>query len=182
MRQPTPTERRLLIVLVSAVFIALNLAGIKLLLNATNRQKIDLATARTQIKEAQVWLEEAEDLGPASRSLPSAPAMEEKSAGSELIRSVRAAADSAGLSILEESLPGPPEDVTEPVAILRLKLSGPFSGAVRFLYEIQPAGGWRAIESLIVKAEASPQNVLAEMEIRQYYSESGPKPADAANP
>ncbi len=170
MRQLTPTERRLLTILLTAVFIALNLGGLKLILNARDSQKNALVAAQAKIVESQEWIELASELGPLSQSLPPAPEMSENSAGSDLLQSVRAAAASHGLTMLEESLPGPPEGLSEKAAVLRLKLSGPFQGAVRFLFDVQQQGAWRSIEQFNARAEASPQNILAEMEIRQYYS------------
>ncbi|MEX1118273.1 MAG: hypothetical protein WEB60_05705 [Terrimicrobiaceae bacterium] len=170
MRQLTPTERRLLTILLGAVFIALNLGGLKLILNARANHKNALAAAEAKILDSQVWIELADELGPMSRSLPPAPEMAENTAGSDLLQAVRAAAAAHGLTVLEESLPGPPEGLVEKAAVLRLKLSGPFQGAVRFLFDVQQQGSWRSIEQLNARAEASPQNILAEMEIRQYYS------------
>lgn len=175
MRQLTPTERRLLGILLTAVFIALNLGGLKLILNARANQKNALAAAKAQIVESQVWIDLADELGPMSRSLPPAPEMAENNAGSDLLQTVRASATAHGLTVLEESLPGPPEGLSENAAVLRLKLSGPFQGAVRFLFDVQQQGSWRSIEQFNARAEASPQNILAEMEIRQYYTLPSPK-------
>jgi hypothetical protein len=177
MRSLTPTESRLLTFLVAAVFLALNIAGAKVLMTTLQNQKSATEAATLAIEESRLWIEEAAELSPLSRNLPPAPAMDEKTSGSNLIQSVRSAAESAGLTIIEESLPGQPEGSTDPVAVLRAKMNGPFSGMVRFLYDIQQPGQWRSMEMLTLKAEASPQNVLAEMEIRQYYSLSGPAAA-----
>lgn len=181
MRQLTPTERRLLGILLTAVFIALNLGGLKLILDARATHKNALAAAEARILDSQVWIELAEEMGPLSRSLPNAPEMAENTAGSDLLQAVRAAATAHGLTMLEESLPGPPEGLSEKAAVLRVKLSGPFQGAVRFLFDVQQQGSWRSIEQFNARAEASPQNILAEMEIRQYYSLPSPKEPPPVN-
>lgn len=180
MRQLTPTEQRLLGILLTAVFIALNLGGLRLLLNARDNHKNALAAAETQILESKEWIDLAAELGPVSQSLPPAPEMSENSAGADLLQSVRSAATSHGLTVLEESLPGAPEGLSEKAAVLRVKLSGPFQGAVRFLFDVQQQGSWRSIEQFNARAEASPQNILAEMEIRQYYSLPSSKEPPAA--
>ncbi len=174
MRSLTQTESRLLTFLIAAVFLALNIAGAKILMTTLQNQKLATEAAKLAIDDSKFWIEEAAELSPVSRDLPPAPAMDEKTSGSNLIQSVRSAAESAGLTIIEESLPGPPEGSTDPVAVLRAKMNGPFSGMVKFLYDVQQPGQWRSMEMLTLKAEASPQNVLAEMEIRQYYSLSDP--------
>jgi hypothetical protein len=161
----------LLVFLLAAVFVALNLVGLRAWRQASDAQKAAIAAAQAQAEEQKAWLLAVEEIGGEFRSLPTPPALGEKGASSSLIDLVRSAAQANGLTILEESLPPAPEGLPEQAAGARVKLSGPFKGIVRMLFELQQPGQWRSVERLILKAEATPQNVLAELELRQYFTE-----------
>lgn len=182
MRQPTPSERKLLWALIAAVFVALNLGAARLWTTFMAAQDRALATAKSSIEEGRGWILAAEGLGDSLRNLPRPPLLAERDASSTLLREVRSAAASGGLTIMEESLPPPPVGLPEDAVAVRIKLGGPFSGLVRFLFSIQQPDAWRAIETMTVKADATPQNVLAELEIRQYYDQSDSTPAPGAVP
>ncbi|GAB4179122.1 MAG: hypothetical protein Fur0032_19740 [Terrimicrobiaceae bacterium] len=174
MRQPTPSERKLLWALIAAVFVALNLGAMRLWTTFMDAQNRALNAAKATLEEGRGWILAAEGLGDTIRSLPQPPQFAERDASSTLLREVRSAASSGGLTIMEESLPPPPVGLPEDAVAVRVKLGGPFSGLVRFLFAIQQPDAWRAIENMTVKADATPQNVLAELEIRQYYDQSAP--------
>jgi hypothetical protein len=177
MRAPTPTEQRLLAVFLAAAFLALNAGGCRLWRQVVADQNRAIAMARNRIAEGEGWLAAAEAIGGAGRPLPPLPKFAGKDASSALIAMLRRAAAGAGLTIIEESLPEPPDGLPEKAVVVRLRFSGPFEGCVRFLYEVQQPDAWRSIEQAVIKADSTPQNVLAELEIRQYFD---PTPGGAA--
>lgn len=177
MRTLNPNERRLLALLLAALFLALNLAGLRAWTQASAAQRRALAEAQKQQEECKSWLAAAEAIPETFRQPPSLPVLTEREATSTLLELVRSAAQRNGLSLMEESLPPAPPGLPERAACVRLKLTGPFAGLVRMLFELQKPGAWRAVEELIVRAEATPQNVLAEMEVRQYFKENPSTPA-----
>jgi|GEM_PF-329394 len=180
MRPPTATERKLLIFLLGAVFVAINLAGLRFWMSLSKRHEARQSATSARLLEGQSWILAAESIGGDVMLRP--PASEEKTASSSLLALARSKAAEFGLTVVEEALPPMPPDLPEPAAVLRLKVNGPFSGLVRFLYAIQEPGAWRSVEQIIVKADPKPQNVLAEMEVRQYYStgsdDGAPAPGD----
>ena len=54
-------------------------------------------------------------------------------------------------------------------ALLQTKLSGPFAGVARFLFELQSPIAWRAVSKMTIRSDSEPPNVVMDMEIRQYY-------------
>lgn len=169
MRAPTPTERRLLLLLLAALFLAVNIVALRAWRDASAAQRAALARAEAETRENQAWLLAAEAIPQNLRQPGTPPPLLEKDASSQLLALVRSTAQQFGLTILEESLPPAPEGLPERASCARIKLSGPFSGMVKMLFELQKPGQWRAVENLILKADTTPQNVLAEMEVRQYY-------------
>ena len=80
----------------------------------------------------------------------------------------------------------PPQDVPQGSSVgVGVKLSGPFAGVVRFLYAIQTPTAWRSIDKLTLRSDTEPPNVIADLEIRQYFhpgSSSEPKAAEDSKP
>jgi hypothetical protein len=181
MRAPTPSEKRLLILFLSAAFLALNAGGFRLWQNAVRAQTRAIAAAKASVMDARAWITAAEAIGESARNLPPLPAMEPNEAPSELLQAARNAAGSAGLTITGESLAGEPEDIAERAAILRIKLSGPWNGLVNFLFDLQKPDAWCSVEQAVIKADTTPQNVLAELELRQYFEPLEPGRLPAAS-
>lgn len=180
MRTLTPTERRLLGVFLLAAFLALNAGGVRLWRQVVAGQNRAIAAGEQRLAEGASWVAASEAIGEVGRQLPPLPRFAEKNASSALLGLLRRTAGASGVTILEETLSETPEGLPTGAVAVRLRLSGSFAGCVRFLYEIQQHEAWRSIEQAVIKADATPQNVLAEMEIRQYFDTSpeGSAPAD----
>jgi hypothetical protein len=87
-------------------------------------------------------------------------------------------AEKAGLKITEENLlPAQDSDQGNSAAV-SVKLTGPFEGVVKMLFAMQSPTAWRTLDKLTLKSDAQPPNVIAEMEIRQYFQ----VPAASENP
>jgi len=177
MRHLSHSEKKLLGLLLTAIFLAANLAGVRIWLDLMTKQNQAISQAKAAIEEGKSWILAAETLSDKLTTLPPLPQLNESQASSSLLREVRSSAASHGLNILEESRPPPPPDLPEKAVSLRLKITGEFASFVRFLFDIQHPTAWRSINTITTKADASPQNVLAELEIRQYF-----KQTDAPNP
>ena len=66
-----------------------------------------------------------------------------------------------------------------PTVAVSVKLTGPFEGVVRMLFALQSPTAWRTIEKLALKSDAQPPNVVADLELHQYFlpsTSAGPTP------
>lgn len=175
MRPLAASEKRLFLILCGAVFIALNMVGAHAFLQARNSLQRAILGARTQLAEDQGWIGTGEALRPARNWMETHPMPElaPDEASARLLQSVRGAAEKTGLKITEENLL-PPQQVTGGSTVaVAAKVSGRFDGVVRLLFELQNPEAWRSVEKLTLRSDAEPPNVIADLELRQYFR-SGP--------
>ena len=168
-----PNEKRLLLILCAALFVALNLFGLRALLLSRKRLAGDIAAAKLSLAEDRSWIEVGETLRPAGEWITAHPmphlASDDASAG--LLKDERDAAEDAGLKVTEENLTTPGETPYGQTAGVSVKLSGPFAGVVKFLFAIQTPTAWRVIEKLTLRSDTQPPNVVADLEIQQYFQQ-----------
>ena len=170
------SEKRLLWILLAAIFIALNLAAVNYFNGQRRKQKASLKAAQTQIAEGQVWIDKAAALPEKSRELPPIPQHTEQTAQVCLMDAISAAASNSGLTT-EPNLTNPPRDTTVPAVTARVKFNGEFASLVKFLFELQGETSWRSIEKLDIKADntqkadSGPPNIQGDMDVLQYYTE-----------
>lgn len=172
MRNLAKNELRLLVFFAGAVFLALNLFGLQAWMNYRRASLLEHATLVAGIAEAQANIEAAGYLQPATTWIAAnpPPALSPDAASTELLNTVRTAAAAGGsLKVLEENLLPPAEWMDGSVAVLALKVSGPFSGVTPLLFALQKPGAWRAITRLVVRSDTEPPNVVVEIEVRQYH-------------
>ena len=98
-----------------------------------------------------------------------APVMTGEGASTDLLNAVRAEAEKAGIKVVEETLLQASPGSEGSSALLQTKLSGPFAGVARFLFELQSPTAWRAVSKMTIRSDTEPPNVVMDMEIRQYY-------------
>jgi hypothetical protein len=174
-----PSEKRLLLILCAALFLALNLLGLRFLMLSRKRLDGGIASANAAISEDRSLIEAGKALRPAVDWIKEHPmprlAPDDASAG--LLREERDAAEAAGLKVTEENLSSPGETAYGRTAGVSVKLSGPFPGVVKFLFRIQSPGAWRMVEKLALRSDSQPPNVLADIEIRQYFQTPAPAPS-----
>ena len=171
MRKPAKNELRLLVIFGAAVFLALNLFGVRAWMDRREAIAASIAQTRTSLEEAKSWIIAAESIQAAHEWMKehAAPVNSGDGASTALLNSVRAEAEKAGIKVVEETLmPSAPGSVGNS-ALLQTKLSGPFSGVARFLFELQSPIAWRAVTKMTIRSDSEPPNVVMEMEIRQYY-------------
>jgi MFS family permease len=85
-----------------------------------------------------------------------------------LLGEVRSSAESAGLTIVEETLM--PAEGGQ-AAVLQTKVGGPFAGFATFLFGLQSPGAWKSIDRILIRSDKEPPNVIAEIVVRQHYNE-----------
>jgi hypothetical protein len=177
MRKLASNERRLLVVFFAAVFVAANLFVIRFWIDkrrdtlratAANKAKLaeytSLVSAAEMIESASAWI---------AANPP--PALSADEANTRLLGEVRAFAEKAGLSIVEESLL-PVAAGAGKSAALQTKVAGPFAGFAAFLFGLQRPEAWRSIDRIAIRSDKEPPNVIAEIVVRQHYNDGGDNP------
>lgn len=173
------SEKRLFVVLCAAVFLALNLLCLRSFLNARKEVVRETAAAKVKLLEDKGWVEVGETLRAADTWINAhpMPQLPPDDANAQLLKSERDEADKAGMKITEENLLPTQEGRYGSTAGVSMKLSGPFSGIARLLFALQSPGSWRTVEKLTLRSDAQPPNVIADLEVRQYFT-----PGTAATP
>ena len=175
MRSLEHSEKRLLLILTAAVFLAANMIGLRALVQARAKIRASVASAKVTLAEEKGWVGLADTFVPAERwiSAHPMPELSPNDANAELLRKEREAAEGAGLKVLEETLSPTASASHASAAGVTLKLSGPFAGIVRFLFAMQSPDAWRIVDKMTLRSDAEPPNVVAELEIRQLFRTSG---------
>lgn len=177
MRKLASSERRLLVVFLAAVFVASNLFVIRFWLDKRGESVRAIAANKAKLAEFTSLVSAAESIDSASAWIAAnpPPSISADEASTTLLGEVRASAEKAGLSIIEESLlPG--ESGAEKSAVLQTKVVGPFAGFAAFLFGLQGPAAWRSIDRISIRSDKEPPNVIAEMVVRQHYTEKGGNP------
>ncbi len=176
----TSNEKTLFLILCGAVFLALNLLGVRAFLQARAHLQQSIVAAKTELASDRNWLDLAETLHPAmswiaAHPFPTTPPDE---ASAALLKLEQSEAEKAGLKVMEENLL-PPQDIPKGSSVgVGVKLSGPFEGVVRFLFALQGPTAWRSIDKLTLHSDTEPPNVIADLELRQYFHpEPPPEPS-----
>jgi hypothetical protein len=178
MRSPAPNEKRLLVILAAALFLAANMLGLRAFAQARAKARASVTAAKAALSEEQAWAGLAGTFLPAERWIDSHPMPEltPNDASAELLRQERGAAEGAGLKVLEETL-SPAATTSQGSAVgVAMKVSGPFAGMVRFLFAMQTPTAWRTVDKLTLRSDAEPPNVVAELELRQLFRSAGNAP------
>jgi hypothetical protein len=184
MRQLAPSEKNLFLILCGALFIGLNLLGFRSFLQAHTKVQQDIVTTKTELASDKNWLVVAETLHPAMNwiSAHPMPQLLPDDASARLLKLEQNEAEKAGLKVQEENLL-PSQDIPQGSSVgLGVKLSGPFQGMVRFLFALQTPSAWRSIDKLTLRSDTEPPNVIADLELRQYFRpnaapDASPQPA-----
>lgn len=165
------SEKRLLLILCAAVFLALNLIGLRAFLISRKRIAGEIAAARTALAQDKGWIDLGETLRPAEEWITAhpMPAMAADEASASLLKKEREAAEKAGLKVTEENLLAPADGPHGSTAGVSVKLAGPFAGVVDLLYSMQDPAAWCGVQKLALRSDTQPPNVLADLEILQYF-------------
>lgn len=171
MKRLAPGEKRLLLILCGALFLAVNLLGLRAFLLARAGLWKSIASTRSGIAESKGWIERGEILREAMEWLDSHPLPQSSSdaASAGLLKSEREEAEKSGLKVIEENLLPSLSSTRESSVAVAVKLSGPFASLVKMLFAIQNPSAWRTIDKIAIKSDTQPPNVLVDMEVRQQF-------------
>jgi len=174
MRPLAPSEKTLLLIFCGALFLALNLFGIHAFLQARSSVLLSIAAAKTELASDKSWLDLADTLHPAVAWLNAHPMPQfaTDDASATLLKAERDEAAKAGLKVTEENLLPSQEMPLGSTVAVAAKLSGPFEGIVKMLFALQNPTAWRSVEKLTLRSDAQPPNVIADLELRQYFRSS----------
>ena len=178
MRTLAPSEKRLLLILCGALFLALNMLGMRAFLQTRTKLRKAIVASKAELSEDREWVTLGQTLLPADRWISShpMPLFAPDQASAALLKSEREEADKAGLKIDEENLLPAQGNPYGSSVNVSAKLSGPFQSMVKFLFAIQAPDAWRRVEKLTLRSDAQPPNVLAEIELRQDFRTAPPHP------
>jgi len=179
MKALAPSEKNLLLLLCGALFIAVNLVGLRSFLKTREGLKKAIVTATSEASTDRSWIEIGSSLAPADAFINShpMPRLAPDEASAQLLKTEREEAERAGLKITEENLLPPAETPYGSTVAVSVKLTGPFEDVVKMLFALQTPAAWRTIAKLTLKSDAQPPNVIADLELRQYF-----QPATSPDP
>lgn len=184
MRDLAPGEKRLLLILCGALFLALNLLGLRAFLQSRAGLGKAIASTREEIAQSRGWIRRGEILRGAVEWLDAhpMPRLESDAASAGLLQAEREEAEKAGLKVIEENLlPAEPSPHGSSAAVM-VKLGGPFAGLVKMLFALQTPAAWRSIDKIAVKSDAQPPNILVEIELRQHFQSADSPDATGPSP
>ncbi len=171
MKRLAPGEKRLLLILCGALFLAVNMLGLRVFLQARSGLWKSITATRSGIAESKGWIERGEILRGAMSWLDSNPmprsAPDAASAG--LLKSEREEAEKSGLKVIEENLLPPQSSSQGSSVTVAVKLNGPFAGLVKFLFALQTPSAWRTVDKIEVKSDTQPPNILVDLELCQHF-------------
>ncbi len=171
MRTLAPSEKNLLLILSGALFIALNMMGLHAFLQTRASVQKAIITAKSELASDRSWVEVGSALKPADAwiDIHPMPQMAPDDASAQLLKVERDEAEKSGLKVTEENLLPTQETPYGPTVAVSVKLTGPFEGVVKMLFALQSPTAWRTIEKLSLKSDAQPPNVVADLELHQYF-------------
>jgi hypothetical protein len=171
MRPLATSEKTLFMLLCGAVFLAVNMLGLRVFIQAKSALRKSIAASQTELASDRNWIELGTSLQPAQRWIEShpMPLLQPDGASALLLKTEREEAESAGLKVAEENLISPQSGSHGETVGVSVKLTGPFGGIVRMLFALQTPVAWRTVEKLTLRSDSQPPNVIADLELRQYF-------------
>ena len=171
MRTLAPGEKTLFLLLCGAVFLAVNMLGLRAFLQAKTGLHKSIATAQTELASDRNWIELGTSLNPAEAWIEThpMPQLQPDDASALLLKTEREEAENAVLKVAEENLLPPQSGPHGEIVGVSVKLTGPFGGVVRMLFALQTPAAWRTVEKLTLRSDSQPPNVIADLELRQYF-------------
>jgi len=171
MRPLAPSEKTLFLILCGAVFVALNLLGLRAFLQSKAKVQKAIVSAKAELATDRSSIEVAESLRSAMEWIAAHPMtqMAPEEASAQLLKTEREEAEKAGLKVVEENLLPSQDGEQGGTVSVAAKLSGPFQGVVKMLFALQTPTEWRSVQKLTLQSDDQPPNVIAELELRQYF-------------
>jgi hypothetical protein len=175
MRTLATNEKHLLLLLCGALFVAANMVGLRSFLKAKEGLRKAMIAATSDVASDKSWIDMGSALSPADAWINThpMPRCARVDASAQLLKSERDAAEQAGLKITEENLLPSSETQYGSTVAVSVRLAGPFQGVVRMLFALQTPTAWRTVSKLSLKSDAQPPNVVASLELVQYFQSPG---------
>ncbi len=171
MRTLSANERRLLLFLATALFLLLNLFLFRSFLQTRAKLARSITESRAELASDREVLNADQSLASANSWIAShpMPEIDAEDASARLLRIERDEAEKAGLKVTSENLLPPQEGPWGSSVSVTATIAGPFQGVVKMLFALQSPEAWRTMEKLALRSDTEPPNVVAELEIRQYF-------------
>jgi len=171
MRPLAPSEKTLFLILCGAVFVALNLLGLRAFLQSKAKVQKAIVAAKAELATDRSSIEVAESLRSAMEWIAAHPMtqMAPEEASAQLLKTEREEAEKTGLKVVEENLLPSQDGEQGGTVSVAAKLSGPFQGVVKMLFALQTPTEWRSVQKLTLQSDDQPPNVIVELELRQYF-------------
>jgi len=171
MRPLASNEKILLLLLFGALFVAVNMMGLHAFLQARTGMEKAIVKARSALASDKSWVEQGKALNPADAWINAhpMPRLTPDEASAQLLKTERDEAEKAGLKVIEENILPSGNTPYGYTVIVFVKLTGPFEGVIRMLFALQSPTSWRTMEKLALKSDTQPPNVVAELELHQYF-------------
>ena len=171
MKPLAPSEKKLFLIFCGTIFIVLNMIGVRSFLQARDKVQLAVVAAKAELTSDRSWLDVGDSLHAAMTWMDShpMPELEPDDASAKLLKTEREEAEKAGLKVTEENLLPSQNDAQDSSVAVEAKLSGPFQGVVHMLFALQTPTAWRNIDKLTLRSDTEPPNVVADLELRQYF-------------
>ena len=168
MRELTPREKRLAVILTGAIFLLLNLFVVTYLIGrqaALEKRRISL---RNQQREAAGWLAQREKW--MNEKQPKLQTVGQ--ANSALLESLQTSARGHDINIVEQSFVEVKADTKSQLPYqeiaVRLKVGGSLESIARWLVDVQQPAKFQAVPAFSMKCDTDATKVLCELTVSRY--------------
>ena len=177
MRSLTEKEKRLTLMLLVAVFLAINLFGLTFLSRKRKALEADLFRLRTEQLEAKNWLGEKDLWLERKKWLDdNQPRLKNGGeANANLLETVQSSAQHQKITIVEQGFMEPANKTHYRQVGVKLKVNGTLEDITRWLANLQQPAKFQAVTTLSLKSDADPSRMKCELQVVRWYApESAP--------
>lgn len=174
MRKLSKSEKRLLVLFLSAIFIVFNLIGLTFLARRQGEFEAKLVSLRSERLEARSWLADKETWAERkewlAKTQPKLQSIGE--ANSALLENLQAGVAKHSITILDQAFVDPnPQPAYQEIAV-KLKVAGSLEAITRWLVELQQPENFQAIQSFSMKTDNDPSKIVCELTVARWYAPS----------
>lgn len=171
MREPTKSERLLLVVFAAMIMVFLGLLLRGWLQRAMSQQQSQQEVLREQLVELRRWQGEKQIWEERGRWLAGnpLPAWEQENSDASFVQDLQRSVAASGIEILSQRLA---ENLTAPgfeSVSVQLVVRASTEELVRWLHDLQQPGKFLAVNQLNIRADGDGENLRAEMQLTRFY-------------
>lgn len=172
MRPLTKSEKKLLIIFLTAIFLIGNLFGMSFLFHKQESLQARLLTLQNGQREAKSWLAEKETWRKREAWLKNKqPKLQSPGeASAALLESLQTSARSQSITILEQSFAESDPQPAYQEIVVNLKVSGALESLTRWLVELQQPAYFQALPAFSMKSDTDPSRVVCELTVARWYA------------